>query len=163
ELQLAIAASENTDEDDDEDYEEEDGEEDQEWDGYEAEGYEGDRDENFAQEDGNHSSVPQNGGVGTYTKSNGDSSVATTRSKRKERHVLLENGDILDLVDENGQPFPGNYENALLDHFDEQPAPLRSAFWTRPGRHSRLSGSVEKQPSKHIIPKSQSPHEKRVH
>ncbi len=42
----------------------------------------------------------------------------TTRSRTRGTGIILEDGHILELVDENGHPYPGEYNNALLDYFE---------------------------------------------
>lgn len=52
----------------------------------------------------------------------GKSQRRLTRSQRRVQGLGLDNGGILELVDENGRPFPGEYSNALLDYYTRDDA-----------------------------------------
>ncbi|KAI9706048.1 MAG: hypothetical protein M1836_005454 [Candelina mexicana] len=96
-----------------------------------------------------------------------------TRSRTRGTGIILEDGHILELVDENGEPYPGEYDNALLDYFEQSeddlaqrlPAAEAMNTSTEPGRSSRKSRLTSSRLlSQSVLPqlKSQPPSAKTV-
>lgn len=53
----------------------------------------------------------------THVLPSADLEGRLTRSRRRVRGLGLDNGEVLKLVDDHGRPFPGDYNNALLDYY----------------------------------------------
>lgn len=52
--------------------------------------------------------------------------VRLTRSRQAKRGLGIQGASMLELVDENGRPYPGQYNNPLLDLFDNDEPPQSS-------------------------------------
>ncbi|KAI9719234.1 MAG: hypothetical protein M1812_003564 [Candelaria pacifica] len=66
----------------------------------------------------------------------------STRLRTRGTGLILEDGHILELVDDDGHPYPGEYNNALLDYFERSED---DALKTMPASDVRNSTTASKQ------------------